>query len=113
MYVKDISKHVTDSNKNKQIRAVDWQEYDALIMVHLNPRARQEYDALIMVHLNPRAQQYGGFTPGRRVFGRTPQMQIGAGGCLDIRDFAAPDESQAAQTHQVIAKLRGPEKASL
>ena len=30
-----------------------------------------------MMRLNSQVQPYGGFTPGRRVFGRTPQLPIG------------------------------------
>ena len=58
-------------------------------------------------------QQYDGFTPGERVFGRTPKMHIGAADSPIFCDFTNPNDSPVTKTHQLLAKLREIRKASL
>ena len=50
----------------------------------------EEFSAMDSLHLNSQAHQYDGFTPGKRVFGRTPKLPIGAVGNPDFTDFANP-----------------------
>ena len=76
--------------RNEQIRPVDWLEYDALSMLHLNAQL----------------QQFGCYTPGKRVYGRTPEMPIATVDNTFYNDFMNPKDSPFAQTHQAIAKLR-------
>ena len=42
------------------------------------------------LRLNSQAQQYGGFTPGQRVTGRTPKLPIGAVGNPNFADSMNP-----------------------
>ena len=90
MYLKEILHRSNDNSKIKQIRPVDWQKYDALRMLHLNPQSRQ----------------YDGFTPRRRVFGRTPKLPTGAAGNPNSCDFTNPEDSPSKQTLRALAKLR-------
>ena len=73
----------------------------------------QEYDALSMLHLCPQSQQYDGFTPGQRVPGRTPKMPIGVTGDPSPCDFMNPADTPVAPTHQVRVELREMQQASL
>ena len=66
-----------------------------------------------MLHLNPKVQQYDGFTPGRRVFGRTPKMPIEAACNPNFRDFADRKDPPSTKTHQAFAMLWGIRNASL
>ena len=52
MYFKDISQQIKDKRKNRQIRPVDWKEYDDSSTLRLNPHV----------------QKYDGFTPRRESF---------------------------------------------
>ena len=48
-----------------------------------NCLARKEWEestSMKMMHLNSNVQQLDGFAPGKRVFGRTPKIPIGASG---------------------------------
>ena len=47
------------------------------------------------------------------IFGRTPKIPTGTGGNPNFRDFMNPKDSPATQARQVLAKLRGSQKASL
>ena len=66
-----------------------------------------------VMRLNSQVRQYDGFTPGRRVSGRTPKMQ----GCtIDNpfrNDVMNPTDSPFTQTHQAIAHVMDIQKASL
>ena len=91
IYFKEIIHQIKDNRKNMQIRPVDWKEYDASGMQHLNAQL----------------QQYDGFAPGRRVFGRTPKMPIGAVGRPIFLRFYEPqgfpshtDTSGACETER-------------
>ena len=44
-----------------------------------------EFPDMASLHLNSQVQQYDGFTPGHRVFGRTPKLPIGAAGNPNFR----------------------------
>ena len=97
MYFKDISPQIKDNRKNKQMRPVDWKEYDAFSMLRLNSEVKQ----------------YDGFTPRHRVFGRTPKMPTGAVSNPGFCDFANPKGSPFTQTHQVLAKPKEIQKSSV
>ena len=60
-YFIHISQKILDKRQRRKIETADWQEYAAICMEHLNPKV----------------QRYGGFTPGKRVSGRAPKLQIG------------------------------------
>ena len=60
-----------------------------------------------MLHLNAQSRQYDGFTPGHRVFGRTPEIPIGTVGNPFRLDFTKPGGPSATQTHQAVAKTGG------
>ena len=90
MYFKETEYQIKDNRKDKKIRPVDWHEYDAWSMLHLNSHAHQ----------------YDGFEQRQRIFGRTPKILIGAVGNPNFSDSMHPDESPVAKTHRVLAKLR-------
>ena len=76
---------------NKQIRPVDWKEYDALSTVHLNSQV----------------DQYDGFMPGRRVSGRSPENAIGAVDNPLGGDFTNTSKSPFAHTRRDLSKGGG------
>ena len=65
------------------------------------------------MRLNSQVHQYGGFTPGRRVFGRTPKLAIGAGDNPFFGDFINPLEEPTAKTHNLISIIFKIREASL
>ena len=65
-----------------------------------------------MLHLNSQVRQNDGFTPRRRVFGRTPKIPIGTVDNPLCKDFKNPKNTPATQAHQVLAKQRGIRKES-
>ena len=66
-----------------------------------------------MLRLNAQVRQYEGFTPGRRVSGRTPTLLIWAAGSPRFRGFMNPNDSPSTQTREVLAKFRGIQLADL
>ena len=59
--------------------------------------------------LNSRAQEYGCFTQGRRVFGRTPKLPIKAAGGRFFDDFmisAAAPAAGARNLNSALFKIR-------
>ena len=52
---------------------------------------------MTMAHLNSQVQQFGGFTPGKRVFGGNPKMPIGTAGDPHFEDFTNAKEDQATE----------------
>ena len=58
-----------------------------------------------MMRLNSQVQQYGGFTPGPRVFGRTPKLPTGAVGIPFFEDFTNPVDAPAAKTPNLISSI--------
>ena len=56
----------------------------------LPSKDRKEFSAMAALHLNSQVQQYDGFTPGQRVFGRTPKLPIGTAGNPNFSDFMKP-----------------------
>ena len=82
---------------NKQIRPVDWHEYDALCILPLNPQA----------------QQYEGFTPRQRVSGARRKDRFGRSGVQVFCDFTNQTEAPETQTHLVILQMRWIQKASI
>ena len=53
------------------------------------------------LHLNSQERQYGVFAPGRRVFGRAPEMPIGTSGNPNSPDFTHTVTAQVAQIHDL------------
>ena len=97
MYFKDISNHILDKRKRRTIETADWEEYASMCTMRLNPQV----------------QQYDGFTPARRVSGRTPKLPIGAVGSPDLCDFANPNDSTETQTRAALVKLGEIQRSSL
>ena len=64
------------------------------------------------MHFNSPAHQCDGFTPGRRVFGRTPKMPIGAAGNPFYNESMNPADSLVARARRVLAELREIQKDS-
>ena len=71
------------------------------------------FSAMTMMHLNSHVRQFGGFTPGQRVFGRAPKMPIGAVGNPHFDDFTNPVEASYAETHHLLGTSRQIIQASL
>ena len=44
---------------------------------NLTNKEWKEFEAMPAMRLNSQGRQYGGFTPGRKGFGRTPKLPIG------------------------------------
>ena len=65
------------------------------------------------MRLNSQVRQFGGFAPGRRVFGRTPKMPIGAAGNPHFDDFMNQKEAPAAKTHHLLGAIQKIRHASL
>ena len=64
------------------------------------------------LHLNSQVQQYDGFTPGQRVFGRTPKLPIGAADNPNFTDFANPTTAPTAESLNLINTIFQIRKAS-
>ena len=72
-----------------------------------------EFAAMTTMRLNSQVRQFGGFAPGRRVFGRTPKMPIGAAGNPHFDDFMNQKEAPAAKTHHLLGAIQKIRHASL
>jgi len=57
------------------------------------------------MHLNSQLQQSGGFTPVQRVFGRTPELPIGAIGNPFFGYFMNQAEAHTAETRNLISAI--------
>ena len=68
--------------------------------------------AMTMMHLNSQAQQFGGFTPGQRVFGRTPKMPTGAVSNPHFTDFMNPKDARTTKTHHLLGIIHQIRQAS-
>ena len=66
-----------------------------------------------MLRLSSKVPKYDGFTPGRRVFGRSPKLPIGAAGGPHFRDFTTLSDSPLTQTRVALVQFREIQKASL
>ena len=73
----------------------------------------KEFSAMAMMRLNSQVRQFGGFAPGRRVFGMAPEMPIGAGGNPRFDDFTDPKEAPETKTHHLLGAIREIRQASL
>ena len=67
---------------------------------------------MAMIHLDSKVQQYGRFTPGQRVFCRTPKLSIGAIGNPFSGDFMNPVEEPTAKTQNLISTIYEVRQAS-
>ena len=65
------------------------------------------------MRVNSRVRKFGGFAPGHRVFGRAPEMLIGATDNPYFEDFTNPKDPPTAQTRQLIGAIRKIRQASL
>ena len=77
-----IIDHVTGGRKHKKLNNKEWKEFSPMTMMHLNSQVRQ----------------YGGFTPGQRVFGRTPKLPIGTIDNPFFWDFTNPADAPTTET---------------
>ena len=57
-----------------------------------------EFSDMAALHLNSQVQQYDGFTPGQRLFGRTPKLPIGAAGSPNFRFH----EASCRSNHEIV-----------
>ena len=80
---------------DKQIRPVDWEVYSALITLRVNSQV----------------PKYDGFTPRRRVFGRTPKMPLGAAGNPIFCDFTNQDRPPSDTDASCACEADGIEKS--
>ena len=94
MYFEDVAHRIPDKRKNKEITTVDWQEYASMCIMRLNSH----------VH------QYDGYTLGRRVFGRSPRLPIGAVGIRTLEVFRI---KWTSVKNDVLVKLREIQNAYL
>ena len=72
-----------------------------------------EFAAMATMRLKSRTRQFGGFTHGGRVFGRAPEMPIGAVGNPHFEDFTNPVGAPAAKTHHLLWAIQQIRQASL
>ena len=72
----------------------------------LRSKERKEFAATTTMRLNSHAQQFGGAAPGRRVFGTTPRMPIGAVGNPHFEDSMHPKEAPDAKTHHFLGEVQ-------
>ena len=68
------------------------------------------FSAMAALQLNSQGQQYGGFTPGHRVFGRTQKLPIGTAGNPNFTDFVNPTAAPAAKSLSLINTISKYEK---
>ena len=68
---------------------------------------------MAMMHMNSQVQQYDGFTPGQRVFGRTPKLPIGSIDNPFFGDFTNPAEAPATKTQNLTSAIYEIRQASL
>ena len=75
-------------------------------------KERKEFSEIPMMHLDPQLQQLGGFALGRRVFGPSPKMPIGAVDNPHFSDAANPTESPTTKTHRLLGIIHQIPQAS-
>ena len=68
---------------------------------------------MITMRLNSQVPQFGARTPGKRVFGLSPKMPIGAVGSPHFPDSANPKGAQSTKTHHLLWLIRQIRQASL
>ena len=78
----------------------------------LSRKEGKEFAAMTTMRLNSQVRQFGGFAPGKRVFGRTPRMPIGTIGNPYFEDFTNPKEAHTAKTHGLIGLIHKIRQAS-
>ena len=72
-----------------------------------------EFAEMAMMRLNAQVRQFGGFTPGGRVFGRTQKMSTGAVGNPHFADFMNPVGAPTTKSHHSIGVIQQTRQASL
>ena len=92
-----IIDHVAGERKPKKLSNKEWEEFASMTMMHLNSQV----------------QQYDGFTPGQRVFDRTPKLPIGAIGNPFCEDFTNPVDAPTAKTQNLTSAIYEIRQASL
>ena len=65
------------------------------------------YYAMCMWRLNPQVMQYGGFTPGQRVFGGAPKMPIVAVGNPNCSDSRFPKNKNIWRRRKILFRRVG------
>ena len=71
-----------------------------------------EFPPTTMIHLNSQVRQFGGFTHGPRVLGRTPKMPIGAVVNPHFLAFVNPKDAETTKTHHLLGIIRQFRQAS-
>ena len=95
MYFNEITQQVK-SGRGWKLTSKEWGSSESMCMVRLNSQV-----------------QYGGFTHGRRVFGRTAEMPIGAMGNPNFKDFTFRNAPPVIQARDLVTKLRMVRRGSL
>ena len=71
--------------------------------IHLvTPKLWREFPAMAALHLNSQVQQFGGFTPGRRVFGGAPKLPIGTVGNSNFNDCMNPKTAPKTKSMSLL-----------
>merc|ERR1712112_176904 len=68
----------------------------------LSHKEWKDFSAMTALHLNSQVQLYDGFTPGKRVFGRTPKLPIGTVGNPNFPDFMKPVTAPTTKTLSLL-----------
>ena len=77
------------------------------------PKQWREFPAMTSLHLNSQVQQYGGFTLGQRVFGRTPKLPISTVGNPNFNDCMNPKTAPKAKSASLLHAIFQIRRASL
>ena len=93
---RSISDHAIGNKKPNSSSREEWGEFSVMTPIHLNSQVRQ----------------FSGFAPGKRVFGRTPKMPIGANGNPHFGDFTNPGDSPTSETQWLIGVIHKIRQAS-
>ena len=80
---------------------------------NLSNKEWEEFAAMTTMRINSQVRQFGGFAPGKRVFGRTPKMPIWDIGNPFFEDFTNPVEAPATTAHGLLSVMRKIRQASL
>ena len=96
-HFRGIIDHVIGNRKSNCLSNKQWREFSAMAALHLNSQVRQ----------------YDGFTPGQRVFGRTPKLPIGTVSNPNFTDFTNPIAAPTTKSLSLVNTIFHIRKASL
>ena len=81
-YFRGIIERIIRNRKSNCLASKEWGEFSAMTAMRLNSQVRQ----------------FDGFTPGQRVFGRTPKLPIGAVRNPNFAEFMNPAAAPTAKS---------------